>query len=61
MKNSPCYNCQNRKAVCHATCAAYREWAAAVRKANDDERKANAAAAYAKDNRERWRRRRNLK
>ena len=25
----PCYQCTDRHTACHATCAAYREWAAA--------------------------------
>lgn len=58
---SPCYYCSTHTQECHASCAAYREWAEGVKRASEAERKDREAAGYAQDNRERWRRRRNLK
>lgn len=54
----PCYQCTRRSAVCHADCVAYRDWLAARREKG---RKCDEGAAYARDNRERWRKRKNLK
>lgn len=24
--NSPCYDCPNRKPLCHASCVSYKDW-----------------------------------
>jgi len=61
MEKPPCYQCTRRSAVCHADCVAYREWVADRRKMGEEARKDSEGAAYAQDNRERWRRRKNLK
>ena len=58
---SPCFNCTRRSQICHAQCEAYHMWAADMRKNHDNARKNSEGAAYAKENRERIRRRKNLR
>ena len=47
MIKAPCYNCTDRHAECHATCEAYKAWAAERREKYESNRKPEAeATAY---------------
>lgn len=47
MKNSPCYKCQRRSAICHAQCEDYHAWADALRAERASLRVGKEADAHA--------------
>lgn len=48
MKNSPCYGCQRRSAICHAQCEEYPAWVAELKAEREAARQTQDADAHTK-------------
>lgn len=61
MKNSPCHGCGHRSQICHGSCQEYFDWVAEIKSQNNKARQNIEAVAYAVNNREKMKRRYNLR